>query len=77
MNAALMMPELGHLAMILALCFALVQATVPLVGAWRGERLWMSLAQPAAWGQFAFLLFAYGCLTYAFMTDDFSVGYVA
>lgn len=77
MNAALMMPELGHLAMILALCFALVQATVPLVGAWRGERLWMSLAQPAAWGQFAFLLFAYACLTYAFMTDDFSVGYVA
>jgi cytochrome c-type biogenesis protein CcmF len=77
MNAALMMPELGHLAMILALCFALVQATVPLVGAWRGDRLWMSLAQPAAWGQFAFLLFAYACLTYAFMTDDFSVGYVA
>jgi hypothetical protein len=38
---------------------------VPLLGAWRGDRLWMSLAQPAAWGQFAFLLFAFGCLTYA------------
>jgi cytochrome c-type biogenesis protein CcmF len=37
----------------------------------------MSLAQPAAWGQFAFLVFAFGCLTYAFMTDDFSVAYVA
>jgi hypothetical protein len=70
-------PELGQLAMILALCFALVQAVVPLLGAWRGDRLWMSLAQPAAWGQFAFLLFAFGCLTYAFMTDDFSVAYVA
>ena len=77
MNAGLMVPELGHLAMILALCFAGVQASVPLIGAWRGDRLWMSLAQPAAWGQFGFLLFAYGCLTYAFMTDDFSVGYVA
>ncbi|MGC1333388.1 heme lyase CcmF/NrfE family subunit [Pseudomonas sp.] len=72
-----MIPELGHLAMILALCFALVQATVPLFGAWRGDRQWMALAQPAAWGQFFFLAFAFGSLTYSFMTDDFSVGYVA
>lgn len=77
MTSALFIPELGHLAMILALCFAIVQAVVPLLGAWRGDRLWMSLAQPAAWGQFAFLVFAFGCLTYAFMTDDFSVAYVA
>jgi len=72
-----MIPELGHLAMILALCFAVVQATVPLFGAWRGDRLWMGLAQPAAWGQFAFLLFAFGCLSYSFMVDDFSVTYIA
>ncbi|MFJ5300381.1 heme lyase CcmF/NrfE family subunit [Pseudomonas sp. NPDC088368] len=72
-----MIPELGHLAMILALCFAAVQAVVPLYGAWRGDRVWMGLAQPAAWGQFAFLLFAFGCLSYSFMVDDFSVGYVA
>ncbi|SEI80560.1 heme lyase CcmF/NrfE family subunit [Pseudomonas sp. NFR16] len=72
-----MIPELGHLAMILALCFALVQAVVPLLGAWRGDRLWMSLAQPAAWGQFAFLLFAFGSLAYSFMVDDFSVAYIA
>ncbi|WP_313054843.1 heme lyase CcmF/NrfE family subunit [Pseudomonas lopnurensis] len=72
-----MIPELGHLAMILALCLAVVQATFPLIGAWRGDRLWMGLAQPAAWGQFAFLGFAFACLTYAFMVDDFSVAYVA
>lgn len=72
-----MIPELGHLAMILALCFALVQTGIPLVGAWRGDRLWMSLARPAAWGQFAFLVFAFACLTQAFMSDDFSVAYVA
>ncbi len=72
-----MIPELGHLAMILALCLALVQSTLPLIGAWRGDRQWMSLAQPAAWGQFAFLAFAFACLTYAFMVDDFSVAYVA
>lgn len=72
-----MIPELGHLAMILALCLAAVQATLPLIGAWRGDHQWMSLAQPAAWGQFAFLAFSFGCLTYAFMVDDFSVAYVA
>ncbi|MCY1280241.1 Cytochrome c-type biogenesis protein CcmF [compost metagenome] len=72
-----MIPELGHLALILALCMALVQSSLPLIGAWRGDRQWMSLAQPAAWGQFAFLAFAFGCLTYAFMVDDFSVAYVA
>jgi cytochrome c-type biogenesis protein CcmF len=72
-----MIPELGHLAMILALCMSLVQATLPLIGAWRGDRQWMSLAQPAATGQFVFLLFSFACLTYAFMVDDFSVAYVA
>ncbi|MGH8420379.1 MAG: heme lyase CcmF/NrfE family subunit [Pseudomonas sp.] len=72
-----MIPELGHLAMILALCFAVVQAIVPLIGAWRGDRVWMGLAQPAAWGQFAFLVFAFGCLAYSFMVDDFSVAYIA
>ena len=72
-----MIPELGHLAMILALCLCLVQATLPLIGAWRGDHQWMSLAQPAALGEFAFLLFSFICLTYAFMVDDFSVAYVA
>ncbi|WP_420826996.1 heme lyase CcmF/NrfE family subunit [Aquipseudomonas campi] len=77
MNLNLMVPELGHLALILALCLTLVQASLPLIGAWRGDRQWMSLAQPAAWGQFAFLLFAFACLTWSFMVDDFSVAYVA
>ncbi len=72
-----MIPELGHLALILALCLAVVQGTLPLVGAWRGDRQWMGLAQPAAWGQFAFLLFSFICLTHAFLVDDFSVAYVA
>ena len=77
MQAALLIPELGHLAMILALCLALVQSTLPLYGAWRGDRLWMRLAVPAAHGQFWMLLFAFACLTWAFVTDDFSVAYVA
>lgn len=72
-----MMPELGLLALILALCLALTQSSIPLVGAWRGEQGWMDLARPAAWGQLAFLLFAFACLVHAFLSDDFSVAYVA
>lgn len=72
-----MIPELGLLALILALCFALVQATIPLVGAWRDDWCWMALARPAAWGQLAFLVFSFACLAHTFLTDDFSVAYVA
>ncbi len=72
-----MIPELGLVALILALCLALVQATIPLAGAWLDDQSWMGLARPAAWGQFAFLLFAFACLAHAFLIDDFSVAYVA
>jgi cytochrome c-type biogenesis protein CcmF len=72
-----MVPELGHFALILTLCIALVQGTLPLVGAARGNAAWMAVARPAAQGQFLFIAFAFGCLTYAFVTNDFSVKYVA
>lgn len=72
-----MIPELGHFALILALLIALVQGTLPLVGAARGERRFMALARPAAQAQFAFVAAAFGCLVYAFVTDDFSVLNVA
>ena len=72
-----MMPELGQLALALAFCLALAQAALPLLGAWRNLPAWMAVARPAAWGQFAFLLFAFACLAQAFLHDDFSVAYVA
>lgn len=68
-----MIPELGHLAMILALIMALVQSVLPLLGAHRGHGAWIALARPAALGQFLFVLLAYGCLTHAFVANDFSV----
>lgn len=77
MSLTLFVPELGHLAMILALCFAVVQAFFPMVGAWKGDHRWMSLGQPAAWGQFVFLFFSFAALTWSFMIDDFSVAYAA
>jgi cytochrome c-type biogenesis protein CcmF len=72
-----MIPEFGQLALALALCLALVQATLPLFGAARGRADWMALARPAAAGQFVFVAIAFGALEYALLTDDFSVGFVA
>jgi cytochrome c-type biogenesis protein CcmF len=68
-----MIPELGHFALILALVLSLVQAIVPLVGAQRNSMALMAVGRPAAQGQFFFILFSYVCLTWAFITSDFSV----
>ena len=72
-----MVPELGHYALVLALCTALVLASLPLAGAATGRTNWMAVAGAAAWGQFLFVALAYGTLTYAFVVSDFSVLYVA
>jgi cytochrome c-type biogenesis protein CcmF len=72
-----MIPELGHFALILALALAATQAVVPLWGSYNGRRPWMELARPLAWGQLTFLGIAFLCLVQAFLTDDFSVVYVA
>ncbi|WP_106477580.1 heme lyase CcmF/NrfE family subunit [Phytohalomonas tamaricis] len=70
-------PELGFFALILALCVALVQAIVPLMGSLTRRPLWMSFAQPMAWSQFLCLAISFACLTFSFLKDDFSVAYVA
>ena len=72
-----MIPELGHFALILALCTAIVLGVVPLIGSFTGHGGWMALAKPAA-GAHAFLVsLSYACLTWAFISNDFSVLYVA
>jgi cytochrome c-type biogenesis protein CcmF len=70
-------PELGHLALILALLISIVQGTLPLVGAHKGHAGWTALARPAAQTQFLLVAFAFGCLMQAFIVNDFSVAYVA
>ncbi len=72
-----MIPELGHFALILALCMALVLATVPLLGTYTRTQSWVALARPLAWAQFLFLALAFATLMHAFLVDDFSVLYVA
>jgi cytochrome c-type biogenesis protein CcmF len=72
-----MIPELGQFALILALCLALAQSILPLIGAARGVESFMTLARPAAQGQFVFVAIAFGCLAYSFLNNDFSVLNVA
>ena len=72
-----MIPELGQVALALALAVAAAQALIPLMGAMRGHAAWMAFARPAAQAQALLVAFAFGCLVYAFVTNDFSVQYVA
>ncbi|MCH7692123.1 MAG: heme lyase CcmF/NrfE family subunit [Proteobacteria bacterium] len=68
-----MIAEAGLFALTLALLVALVQASVPMIGAHRGNAAWMEVARPAAIAQFLLIAFSFACLTYAFVTSDFSL----
>ena len=72
-----MIPELGHFALIVALCIAVAQGTLPLWGVAKGNRRLMAMARPAAQGQFVFVAIAFGCLAWSFVHNDFSVVNVA
>ena len=68
-----MIAELGHFALILAFVVAIVQAIVPMIGAQKGWRSWMAVAEPAASAQFFLTLASFAALTYAFVVSDFSL----
>lgn len=68
-----MIVELGHFALILGLMVAFFQATVPLIGAHRGDRRWMAFASPAATLQALLAIASFAALTYAYVVSDFSV----
>jgi len=71
-----MIPELGHFSLILSLFVALVLGLLSLIGAHQGRRDWVVLARPATQALWLLTALAYGCLTYAFYSNDFSVVYV-
>lgn len=72
-----MIVELGHFALILALCLAGVQSYFGFAGARSNNGAWMAAARSSVAGQLVFTAFAFGCLVYAFEQNDFSVNYVA
>lgn len=72
-----MIPEIGNFCLILALLLAVIQGTLPIIGAARGIPSWIALARPVVQGQFVFVIIAFGCLAYSFVNSDFSVLNVA
>ena len=68
-----MIVELGHFALILALCVAAIQAVVPLLGAARRHAAWMAVGTSCALAGFALITLSFVSLTYAYVTSDFSV----
>lgn len=72
-----MLPEIGHFALILALCLAFFQAVLPLWGASTNNLQYMAVAKSAAQGHLFFMTVSFATLTYAFISYDFSVAYVA
>lgn len=72
-----MIPEIGHFALVLGLCLALVQGILPMWGAQKGNAVLMSVGRPAALGHFLFMGIAFTCLLVSFVGNDFSVLNVA
>src|SRR5690606_15948213 len=74
---ATMLPELGQVLMALALLVSAVQALLPLAGAHRNDPRLMAVARPASYAMLALVGGAFALLTWAFVSQDFSVRYVA
>src|SRR5690606_15699127 len=72
-----MLPELGQVALVLALLVATLQALLPLLGAQRGLPALMATARPAAYLQLLLGGLAFAILSHAFVVQDFSLRYVA
>jgi cytochrome c-type biogenesis protein CcmF len=72
-----MLPELGQLCLILALCLATCQTLFSLVGAHRRQAGLMAAGPAAAAGQFVFVAGAFSLLAWSFWHNDFSIEYVA
>src|SRR5580765_3089956 len=68
-----MIAEFGHYALVLALALALVQASVPIIGARRNDPALMAVAGPAAVAQLCFVAVAFGALIMCYVRSDFSV----
>ena len=73
----MLVPEFGHIAFWLGFGLAVSLAIIPQIGSYAGWRSWMSASIGLAHGVFLFSTIAFVVLLYAFLTDDFSVAYIA
>ena len=72
-----MIPELGHVALIIAFVLAIGLAVVPMWGAMRRDVAAMNMAPSLAVGVTVFIAVAFALLAVSFLQDDFSVAVVA
>ena len=72
-----MIPELGNFSLIVGLAFAICLSVIPLVGVSGNNLTLVRYARPLTFGMFLFTLISYLFLTSSFVSDDFSVLYVA
>jgi len=72
-----MIVEIGHFALILAACVALVQGVLPLAGTLNDNQRWQALARPSAFLQFLLIAFSFAVLVHGALTDDFSIKYIS
>jgi len=72
-----MIVELGHFCLVIACVLAGLQMVLPSVGLFRGNFLLINTGRSLASGVFLFTVLSFCALTYAFLTNDFSVAYVA
>ena len=71
-----MIAEIGHYALVLALALALVQSTVPMVGARLHDPVLMNVARSTALAQLLFVGLSFLALVLLYVTSDFSVANV-
>ena len=72
-----MIPELGHVSLIIAFALAIGLTVIPFWGSVRSNAAAMNLAPSLAVGTLVFVAIAFGLLATSFLQDDFSVAVVA
>ena len=72
-----MIPELGHFLLIIAAMTALLAPAVVFYGIRRGDDFYVGFSRPASLLTALMLTLSTAALVWAFLTDDFSVAYVA
>ena len=68
-----MIPELGQFTVVLALLLAIVQGTLPIIGASNDNLLWKNLASYTAVLKFFLIAIAFFSLMKSYVVSDFTV----
>ena len=72
-----MIPELGHFALVLAFCLSITLCLTAFISAHFKNEPVALMAPFLVMGQFVFVGISFLVLEYAFVSNDFSVAYVA